>query len=77
VHRRLDGGRSGGTATTIGEIVETIAEAVPESAGAITYEETPLPFPSGLDSSSFVELVGEKPGDSARRRRARDRASLP
>lgn len=50
-----------GTTTTIGEVVATIAEAVPESAGAITYEDTPLPFPSGLDASSFAALVGQPP----------------
>jgi nucleoside-diphosphate-sugar epimerase len=54
----------GGTETTIREIVEAIAEAVPESAGAIACDETPLPFPSGLDSSSFAELVGETPETS-------------
>jgi UDP-glucuronate 4-epimerase len=51
----------GGTETTIGEVVDTIAEVVPESAGAIAHDGMPLPFPSGLDSSSFSELVGQLP----------------
>jgi nucleoside-diphosphate-sugar epimerase len=56
----------GGVETTIAEVVATIAEVVPDSTGAITYDETPLPFPSGLDSSSFAELAGPTPETSLR-----------
>ena len=37
-----------GAAVSIAEVVAAIEDEVPESAGTITYDETPLPFPEEL-----------------------------
>lgn len=47
-----------GPVATVREVIEEIERAAPEAAGLITSGEEPLPFPSTLDSTSFVELVG-------------------
>lgn len=47
-----------GPVATVPEVIEEIERAAPEAAGLITAGEEPLPFPSTLDSTSFVELVG-------------------
>jgi UDP-glucuronate 4-epimerase len=39
----------GGPAVHMDEIVETIEAAAPESAGTITFDETPLPFPEEFE----------------------------
>ena len=39
----------GGPATGIDEVVTAIEEAVPESAGSITFADTPLPFPEEFE----------------------------
>jgi UDP-glucuronate 4-epimerase len=40
------------------DIIEAIEAASPQSAGTITYEETPLPFPDEVDSDSLSGLIG-------------------
>jgi UDP-glucuronate 4-epimerase len=48
-----------GTPVSMHEVIDTITSVLPESAGAITCDETPLPFPASLDSASFTALVGD------------------
>jgi nucleoside-diphosphate-sugar epimerase len=50
-----------GSAVAMRTVVDAIADAAPESAGTIAYDDTPLPFRSDLDASSFAALVGETP----------------
>ena len=47
-----------GHSVTMDAVVEAIAAVVPEAAASIAFDETPLPFPSNLDSSPFAALVG-------------------
>ena len=47
-----------GPVATVREVIEEIERGAPEAAGLITAGDEPLPFPSTLDSTSFVELVG-------------------
>jgi nucleoside-diphosphate-sugar epimerase len=47
-----------GPVATVQEVIEEVERAAPEAAGLITAGEEPLPFPSTLDSTSFVDLVG-------------------
>jgi UDP-glucuronate 4-epimerase len=47
-----------GPEVSIAELVELIAQAVPEAAGKITAAGDPLPFPPSMDGSSFAELIG-------------------
>ncbi len=47
-----------GTAVSIEEVVFEIERVVPESAGRISFEGAPLPFPEALDSSEFSSVVG-------------------
>jgi UDP-glucuronate 4-epimerase len=47
-----------GPVVSMPELLELIAAAVPEAAGQITADKDPLPFPPGVDGSSFVELIG-------------------
>ena len=42
-------------------IVSCIEEAAPESAGSITFDETPLPFPSRPDSDDIESILGTIP----------------
>jgi nucleoside-diphosphate-sugar epimerase len=46
-----------GTTVAIGELVAEIERVVPESAGRIQFEGSPLPFPEALDSSEFNSVV--------------------
>lgn len=48
----------GGTTATMAEVVAAIEAAVPASAGQITFEPTPLPGPSGIDSSALDAALG-------------------
>jgi len=45
----------------MGALVAAIEAAVPGCEGMITYEETPLPFPEAVDSSTLSELLGALP----------------
>lgn len=47
-----------GPVATMEEVIAAIEEAAPEAAGLITAGEDPLPFPSSVDPTSFIELVG-------------------
>jgi UDP-glucuronate 4-epimerase len=47
-----------GPVVSMPELLELIEAAVPEAAGRITADKDPLPFPPGVDGSSFVELIG-------------------
>ena len=47
-----------GPVASVEEIIAAIERAAPEAAGRITAAEEPLPFPSSLDATSFIELVG-------------------
>jgi UDP-glucuronate 4-epimerase len=40
------------------DIIEAIEAAAPGAAGTITYDDTLLPFPDEVDSSSLTELIG-------------------
>jgi UDP-glucuronate 4-epimerase len=42
----------------VADLVEAIAAAVPESAGTITYEDTKLPFPAGIDDPALEHAIG-------------------
>ena len=46
-----------GPRVSIAEVVDTIAEASPESAGSIDFDEVTLPFPEEVDSGSFGEIA--------------------
>jgi nucleoside-diphosphate-sugar epimerase len=47
-----------GPVVSMTELIEHIERAAPDAAGLITADERPLPFPAGVDATSFVELVG-------------------
>ncbi|HEY1596559.1 MAG TPA: NAD(P)-dependent oxidoreductase [Thermoleophilaceae bacterium] len=47
-----------GPVATMQEVIAAIERAAPDAAGLITAGEEPLPFPSSVDATSFVELVG-------------------
>jgi nucleoside-diphosphate-sugar epimerase len=47
-----------GPVASVQEVIEAIERAAPDSAGLISAGDAPLPFPSSLDASSFVALVG-------------------
>jgi nucleoside-diphosphate-sugar epimerase len=47
-----------GPVVAVPDVIAAIERAAPEAKGRITAEETPLPFPSSVDSTSFEELVG-------------------
>jgi UDP-glucuronate 4-epimerase len=47
-----------GPVATVREVIAAIELAAPESAGQITADEQPLPFPPSVDAGSFIELVG-------------------
>jgi UDP-glucuronate 4-epimerase len=46
-----------GPKVSIAEVVDAIAEASPESAGSIDFDEVSLPFPEEVDSGSFAEIA--------------------
>jgi len=47
-----------GPVAAVDEIIAAIERVAPEAAGLITAREEPLPFPSSVDATSFIELVG-------------------
>jgi nucleoside-diphosphate-sugar epimerase len=47
-----------GPVVSIEQVIAAIDEAAPESRGLISAAEEPLPFPSGVDGTSFTELLG-------------------
>lgn len=47
-----------GPVVSMAELIGLIEAAVPEAAGQITAAAEPLPFPAGVDGSSFTELIG-------------------
>jgi nucleoside-diphosphate-sugar epimerase len=47
-----------GPVATVQEVIAAIERAAPDAAGRITAGEQPLPFPSSIDATSFIELVG-------------------
>jgi UDP-glucuronate 4-epimerase len=49
----------GGASVTMPEVIEAITAACPESAGTITFENTPLPFPPEVDNGAMTGLLGE------------------
>ena len=50
----------GGSAVDMSEVVAAIEAVVPESAGSITFENKPLPFPDDIDTTG-LESLGELP----------------
>jgi len=49
----------GGTSATMAEVVAAIETAVPEAAGTITFDPTPMFTPEGVDGSRFEQdLIG-------------------
>jgi len=48
-----------GSTVSIDEVSDAIASAAPDAGGLIDFDDVHLPFPSGVDSSSFRELVGD------------------
>jgi len=47
-----------GPVVTMQELVALIERTAPDAAGLISAGDEPLPFPSSVDATSFVELVG-------------------
>jgi UDP-glucuronate 4-epimerase len=47
-----------GPAVHMTEVVEAITAAVPELSGKVTFDDTQLPFPEEVESSSLVEVIG-------------------
>jgi len=47
-----------GPVVTMEELVALIERTAPDAAGLISAGDEPLPFPSSVDATSFVELVG-------------------
>lgn len=47
-----------GPVVSMDEVIATVEEIDPRAAGLITAGADPLPFPSSVDASSFVDLVG-------------------
>jgi nucleoside-diphosphate-sugar epimerase len=43
------------------EVVELIERAAPESKGKITFEDTPLPLPTGADDTQLIKAIGRVP----------------
>ncbi|MBN1534795.1 MAG: NAD-dependent epimerase/dehydratase family protein [Spirochaetes bacterium] len=48
----------GGRSVSMPEVIDAISAACPESAGAITFDETPLPFPEEVDNVDMTKLLG-------------------
>ncbi len=40
------------------EVIDAISSAVPASAGTITFDESPLPFPEGVDDRAVEDAIG-------------------
>lgn len=47
----------GGSTVSVQDVVDAIAEAAPDSAGRITAQGAPLPFPSSLDDRALKAFV--------------------
>jgi nucleoside-diphosphate-sugar epimerase len=47
-----------GTSVDMAEIVAAIEQAAPETAGQITYDDVPLPFPRAMDDSRLAAVLG-------------------
>jgi nucleoside-diphosphate-sugar epimerase len=47
-----------GPVASMQELIAAIEQAAPDAAGLITAAAEPLPFPSSVDATSFIELVG-------------------
>jgi hypothetical protein len=39
-------------------VIDAISSAVPASAGTITFDELPLPFPEGVDDRAVEDAIG-------------------
>jgi UDP-glucuronate 4-epimerase len=50
-----------GVAASMRELVGAIEAAAPEVAGALTWDETPLPFPSELEATALERTIGPVP----------------
>ncbi len=50
-----------GEVSHMNSIVAAIEKAEPAARGKITFEETPLPLPDGLDGTALAEVLGEVP----------------
>jgi nucleoside-diphosphate-sugar epimerase len=48
-----------GAARSIGDVVETIVSAAPETDGLIRYEGAPLSFPATVDSDGLERAIGQ------------------
>lgn len=48
----------GGPVADVNDIIAILAELRPESRGAITATNEPLPFPASVDTTSLVDLLG-------------------
>jgi UDP-glucuronate 4-epimerase len=47
-----------GPVVAVHEVIAAIEQAAPDARGRITAAEDPLPFPSSVDATSFIDLVG-------------------
>jgi nucleoside-diphosphate-sugar epimerase len=47
-----------GSTVAMPEVVAAIEEAAPDVAGAVDFDDIPLPFPSALDASGMERLLG-------------------
>lgn len=65
---RHDGARvfntGGDTVVQVGDIVAAIERAAPTAAGTITFDDTPLPFPTDFGPSALVDVLGPVPRTS-------------
>ena len=50
-----------GVVATMPEVVAAIEDAVPDTAGTITFRDDPLPFPAELEAEELERLVGPLP----------------
>ena len=48
----------GGSTVSMAQIVAAIEEVIPESAGKIRFDPTPLPHPSSADDSALNQALG-------------------
>jgi nucleoside-diphosphate-sugar epimerase len=50
-----------GVSASVAEVVAAIEAAAPGSAGTITWEDTPLPFPAQLEATALERAIGPWP----------------
>jgi nucleoside-diphosphate-sugar epimerase len=50
-----------GAAASLPDVVAAIEAAAPEAAGAVTWDETPLPFPAELEARALEQAIGPFP----------------